>query len=255
MMTEREIHKLVEDYIGTDGGYLCGFSYGKHDDFYVRYCDMDVDVPSYRARGLTTRRAFIAILKDSKAREQARIIRGVFEMLPPPDESTTDERERRKLDLNKQLLEVAVRLESDGLVETPKIAQTGDVVFEALRDAEVLLEKRGPKSAVDRAHTALHGYLKKLCADRRVTTPSDASLTAVFKVMRENFAEFSSTIPHDSEAKRVFGSMASALDSLNTIRNRATLAHPNELLLEAPEAMLFINLSRAVLAYIETKME
>jgi hypothetical protein len=49
--------------------------------------------------------------------------------------------------------------------------------------------------------------------------------------------------------------MASALDSLNTIRNRATLAHPNELLLEAPEAMLFINLSRAVLAYIETKME
>jgi hypothetical protein len=74
--------------------------------------------------------------------------------------------------------------------------------------------------------------------------------------MRENFAEFSATIPHDSEARRVFGSMASALDSLNTIRNRATLAHPNELLLEAPEAMLFINnLSRAVLAYIETKME
>jgi hypothetical protein len=85
--------------------------------------------------------------------------------------------------------------------------------------------------------------------------PNDASLTAVFKVMRENFAEFSATIPHDSEAKRVFGSIASALDSLNTIRNRATLAHPNELLLESPEAMLFINLSRAVLAYIETKIE
>src|SRR5215470_11470001 len=125
MMKEREIHKLVEDYIGTDSGYLCGFSYGKHDDFYIRYCDMDVDVASYRARGLTTRRAFIAILKDSKAREQARIIRGVFEMLPPPDNSRPDERERRKLDAHKQLLEVAVRLESDGLVETPKIAQTG----------------------------------------------------------------------------------------------------------------------------------
>jgi hypothetical protein len=84
MMTDREIHRLVEDYIGTDGGYLCGFSYSKHNNFYVQYCDMDVDVPSYRARGLTTRRAFIAILKDSKAREQARIIRGVFEMFPRP---------------------------------------------------------------------------------------------------------------------------------------------------------------------------
>jgi hypothetical protein len=153
MMTDREIHRLVEDYIGTDRGYLCGFTYSKHNNFYVQYCDMDVDVPSYRARGLTTRRAFIAILKDSKAREQARIIRGVFEMFPPPDEPTTDERERRKLDLHKQLLQVAVRLESDGLVETPKIAQTGDVVIESLRDAEVLLEKRGAKSAVDTGHT------------------------------------------------------------------------------------------------------
>ena len=67
MMTDREIHRLVEDYIGTDRGYLCGFTYSKHNNFYVQYCDMDVDVPSYRARGLTTRRAFIAILKDSKA--------------------------------------------------------------------------------------------------------------------------------------------------------------------------------------------
>ena len=47
--------------------------------------------------------------------------------------------------------------------------------------------------------------------------------------------------------------MAAALDSLNTIRNRGTLAHPNELLLDAPEAMLYINLSRAVLGYIESK--
>ena len=55
MMTEREIHKLVEDYIGTDGGYLCGFSYSKHDNFYVRYCDMDVDVPSIPAPWSWTR--------------------------------------------------------------------------------------------------------------------------------------------------------------------------------------------------------
>jgi hypothetical protein len=83
--------------------------------------------------------------------------------------------------------------------------------------------------------------------------PSDASLTNVFKVIREQLPEFAATIPHDAEAKRVFGSMATALDSLNTIRNRATLAHPNELLLDAPEAMLYINLSRAVLGFIDTK--
>ena len=85
--------------------------------------------------------------------------------------------------------------------------------------------------------------------------PADPSLNVVFKMIREHFIEFSKPIPHDSEAKRVFGSLASALDSLNTIRNRGTLAHPNELLLNESEAMLYINLSRAVLTYIETKIK
>ena len=120
----------------------------------------------------TTRWTFIKILKDAKPRNQAKIIRGVFEMLPPPDSPTTDERSLKKLALYRELLDVARRLESEGLVETPTIAETSDVVLEAFQDAEVLLQTRGPKNAVDRAHTALHGYLKKLCADRGVV-PAD----------------------------------------------------------------------------------
>jgi hypothetical protein len=252
MMTMREINSLVEDYIGTNAGYLNSFSYRIHDAFYHRYCDLDVDVPAYRARGLTTVRAFVQILREARPRDQAKIIRGVFEMIPPPEEAK-DDAARKRLALHKQLLDVVARLEADGRVETPEIVETSEVVFEALKDAEVLLETRGPKSAVDRAHTALHGYLKKLCSDRGAVMPTEPSLTAVFKVIREQFPEFSATVPHDAEAKRVFGSMASALDSLNTIRNRGTLAHPNELLLDASEAMLYINLSRAVLGYIEAK--
>jgi hypothetical protein len=174
-------------------------------------------------------------------------------MIPPP-QVASDEESRKKISLHKELLAIAVRLEADGQVDTPEIQDTSEVVFEALKDAEMLLKTRGPKSAVDRAHTALHGYLKNLCLGRGEQIPSDSSLTAVFKVLRERFPEFSVVVPHDAEAKKLFGSMASALDSLNTIRNRGTLAHPNELLLDAPEAMLYINLSRAVLAYIESKM-
>ncbi len=236
MMSPREINNLVEGYIGTNAGYLNDFSYSIHDAFYQIYCGLDINVAAYRAKGLTTRRAFIEILKEAKPRDQAKIIRGVFEMIPPPEEAT-DDAARKRLALHKELLDVAARLEPDGQVETPEIAATSEVVLEALRDAEVLLKTRGPKSAVDRVHTALHGYLKKLCSDRGAKLSTDPSLTTVFKVIREQFPEFSATIPHD------------------TIRNRGTLAHPNELLLEAPEAMLYINLSRAVLGFIEAKIK
>jgi len=252
-MTPREIDKLVAEYIGTNGGYLNHFTYSIHDHFYSHYCDLDIDVSAYRANGLTTRRAFIQILKHSKPRDQAKIIKGVFAMIPPPD-AASDAESRSKIALHKELLKVAARLEADGQVETPEIQNTSEVVLEALQDAEALLKARAPQSAVDRAHTALHGYLKRLCLDRGEPVPADSSLTALFKVLREQFPEFSAVIPHDAEAKRIFGSIASALDSLNTIRNRGTLAHPNDLLLEAPEAMLYINLSRAVLAYIESKI-
>jgi hypothetical protein len=252
MMTLREIDKLVHDYIGTNMGYLNGFSYSTHDAFYHRYCDLQIDVAAYRARGLTTRAAFIEILKDAKPRDQAKIVRGVFDMIPPPEEGS-DDSSKKRIALHKHLLGVAVRLEADGTVEAPVIAETSEVVIEAIKDAEVLLKSRGPKSAVDRTHTALHGYLRKLCLDRGLTMSPDASLTSIFKVIREQFPEFAATIPHDAEAKRVFGSIAAALDSLNTIRNRGSLAHPNELLLQAPEAMLYINLSRAILGFIESK--
>lgn len=252
-MSPREIMKLVEDYIGTGGGYLNHFSYSKHELFYPHFCDMDIDVVAYRAKGHTTRSAFIQILKDSPPKSQAQIIRGVFAMIPPPRDASNEEN-RKKIAVYKDLLVIASRLDADDQVDSPEILETSETVLEALKDAEVLLKSRGPKSAVDRAHTALHGYLKKLCRDRNEVIPTDPSLTYVFKILREKFPEFSAVIPHDAEAKKVFGSIASALDSLNTIRNRGTLAHPNEILLDGPEAMLYVNLSRAVLAYIEAKI-
>jgi len=254
MITIREINRLVEDYIGTTSdGYLKHFSYSKHDAFYHTYCDVEIDVPTCRARCGSTRKTFIQILKDATPRDQAKIIRGTFEFIRPPEDPYDDEGKRRK-DAHEDLLKTAARLEADGQIDLPVLQITTETVSQALKDAEILLKNSGPTNALDRAHTALHGYLKNICIKRGHSPSSDASLTALFKILREQFPEFKDVVAHDNEAKRVFGSIATALDSLNTIRNRGTLAHPNELLLEAAEAMLFINLSRAALGYLNTKL-
>ena len=254
-MSQREIQWLVEDYIGVNSGYLRRFTWAKHEAFYHKFCDLDVDVLRYRENGHTTRSGFIQILKDVSPRDQAKIIRGTFKMLPLAQVSDYKNRKEKEA-VRDRLLKVAVKLESDGLVDSPEPEESSETVFEALRSADVLLKHCGAEHAVDRAHTAVHGYLKKLCADRGVPLPADPALTAVFKLLRERpeFPEFSTIVAHDAEATRINGGLETARVSLNTIRNRATLAHPNELLLEGAEAMLCINLSRAFIAYLDSKL-
>lgn len=47
--------------------------------------------------------------------------------------------------------------------------------------------------------------------------------------------------------------MAATLDALNTIRNNASAAHPNQDLLGDPEGLLAINAGRTIFTYVAQK--
>jgi hypothetical protein len=48
--------------------------------------------------------------------------------------------------------------------------------------------------------------------------------------------------------------IAQIVDALNPIRNRKSMAHPTEELLEEPEAMLAANAVRSLLHYLNMKL-
>lgn len=75
-------------------------------------------------------------------------------------------------------------------------------VRRALADAEHLIQRNGATSAVDRVHTALHGYQIDLCADAGIAMPADASLTQAFKLLRTQHPAFQATGPR-SRATRI----------------------------------------------------
>jgi hypothetical protein len=131
---------------------------------------------------------------------------------------------------------------------------TIEVVDRALSDAEHLLHASGPISAVDRVHTALHGYISYLCKGSDIQTEKDQSLTKLFKLLRENHPALKNIKYHQNEIIRVLNAISTIIDSLNTLRNRASVAHPNEILLNEPEAMLLINSARTILHYIDKRL-
>jgi len=73
-----EINKLVNRYIGVNGGYLGDFSYRTHHDFYL---DLDLDIDPFNYDG-TTRERFIKIVTESSPDIQARILEGVLDRFP-----------------------------------------------------------------------------------------------------------------------------------------------------------------------------
>jgi hypothetical protein len=130
-----------------------------------------------------------------------------------------------------------------------------EVVRQALKDAENLLKESGPASAFDRLHTALHGYLKEVCDNEGLTYPQPLpTVMQLYKIVRSSHPAFTVKGVHAEAIHRVALSMANALDSLNTLRNNASPAHPNDDLLDDVDGLLAFNATRTILNYVVGKV-
>jgi hypothetical protein len=60
--------------------------------------------------------------------------------------------------------------------------------------------------------------------------------------------------PRGEDIKRILRTSASIVDAMGTLRNRASLAHPNEDILDRDEALLVINVGRSLLRFLDSKL-
>jgi hypothetical protein len=132
---------------------------------------------------------------------------------------------------------------------------SAQVVRDALADAEVLVRERSPTSAVDRVHTALHGYLRDECRRAGITHEEGASSAALLKALRREHPQLGHLGPRSNDIGKVLNSAAAIIDALGPLRNKTSMAHPNEDLLEPKEATLVINVARSLIGYLADKLE
>lgn len=251
-LTQAEIMVLVHDYIGTSGGYLDGFSYTTHEEFYPRYCDVYIDVKALRAENGTTRATFLHILRTADPSLQAKIVEGTLAFLPV--DSTTGEARDRREKAKAKLVAAVARIRGSAVPDAD-LAVTNDTVEHALADAEVLCREKGNTSGIDRIHTAFHAYLKALCVKYGIVLPPDTpDITKLFKLLRESVPALQPGPARGADIDSILRSMANIVDKLNPIRNNASRAHPNDELLDVPESSLFINSVKTLLHYLNAKL-
>jgi HEPN domain-containing protein len=137
-------------------------------------------------------------------------------------------------------------------VVSPALQITSEAVERALADAEQLLRTRDAISAVDRVHTVFHGYLRAVVIRMGTEPEKDASATQLFKTIRETHPAFIGS--QSEEVHKILRATAVILDALGPIRNRESIAHPNENMIAEPEAQLIINAVRTLLHYLNAKI-
>ena len=130
-----------------------------------------------------------------------------------------------------------------------------EIVEKALEDAQALLTSNGPVSAIERVHTALHGYLKHQLDQRGINYHADTGITELYKCLRENISEIRELGERSEDMNKMLRSLTSVLDALNPIRNRASIAHANDALIGEAEAKFVINIVSSVLHYFDEKLK
>lgn len=148
-----------------------------------------------------------------------------------------------------------LKAEISGIEDVPHVDPhtATDTGLQALADAQALLRERGPTSAVDRVHTGLHDFLRAACNEKGISYPHDATATQLLKRLLEEHPALADLGPRTEDVKRIIRTSGSIVDSLGTLRNRASLAHPNQELLDQDEALLVINIARSLLRFFDSK--
>lgn len=136
---------------------------------------------------------------------------------------------------------IVARLKQDAPVQEldalTKVAEEHDfeVVGKAVRDS---IDRNDPVAGLDRLHTFVTKYVRRLCEGRGIVTDRDKPLHSIFgeyvRSLRSN-GEIESEM-----TERILKSNISVLEAFNHVRNNQSLAHDN-VLLGHDEALLIFN--------------
>lgn len=135
-------------------------------------------------------------------------------------------------------------------VTATPVNNTNENIYNVLKDAEALLETRGPGEAYDRIHTALHGTLKLMCDNNAIARTDKNRVDELLSLINNHLKA-----QKDSERnKLVFEMLRSAiaiLNKTNELRNHHSNAHANATLLNDADAKFSINLIRSIISYVD----
>ncbi|MGZ8773498.1 MAG: hypothetical protein ACXW10_08880 [Acidimicrobiia bacterium] len=149
-----------------------------------------------------------------------------------------------------EIRRIIARIDGGLLVGAPSLRAASAIVEQALSDAESLHVGGGPARAVDRLHTALHGYMRAACEEAGIDLPRNPKFDVCWQRLRDHHPALQIGSDSASGTRQLLDVITKILDAVNWIRNHSSGAYPTEPLNDL-DATLVVNLTHSVFAYLD----
>ena len=146
-------------------------------------------------------------------------------------------------------INIGILIERYEVIDFSVISIT-EVITKAIEDAELFMLEGKYDSALDRVHTAFHGYMRKILDNKGVSFEESETLGQLYNKIHNHISDNISSSDISCLVKTMLRSASGVVSSMNDLRNRHSLAHPNENLISEREAKLAIQIIRDIVAYL-----
>ena len=151
-------------------------------------------------------------------------------------------------------VDINIEIEKDSGIDFSNIMVT-NTIQKAISDAEVFMKNEKYDSAFDRVHTAFHGYIRYVLDKKNVQYEESDTLSQLYNKLHEQISKSIENENVSDLVKKTMRSMSGTIQAINEIRNRYSLAHPNESILSKREAEFVIHIIKDIIAYINEFVE
>ena len=242
--TER---RVFEELFEMGGGFVCDFSNRTFAEFVVDATGIDIRHQKYEANGTSKANRLRTFWQLEDNRVVAKLLDEMFNYdetgwVQPNSASPAD-----KEALLAKGREIIERLKGGSTIEDIDAldSEGADPIATALaRAIQESVEKGRPEEALDRLHTWLTRWVRKLCLGHSLPCDKKTPLHALFgsyvRFLRE------SGLVESKATLKILGSSIQVLDRLNPVRNDQSLAHDNELLDRNEATLIFRHISSSV---------
>lgn len=242
----------LEKIFDMQGGYVLDFSNRTLNDFVLESINVELYSDKYSDRGDSKANRIPTIWQKEHNYKVGTLIFKLLEYWKDKKILSYKGISEPEQNLYDECMKISNKLIQDVIVEEIEVFrdnQTGKDFSLLAKSIRESIEKNEPEVALDRLHTYVMKFIRKLCDTHLIVYNKEESLNAIFG----KYVKFITTSGkiESQMTEKILKYSINVLESFNDIRNNKSLAHDNKILNYSESLLIFNNVTNSI-KFIET---